>query len=254
MWYFRFMEQQQDRLEATGITSVMNEPADFVAVSSRGQSLVTIGFYEVLINTDYEFVDMRLWEIRSYRVDEDYPESMSEEELEERLDRWVQYDYENLPTLHYGHFSEREIRDAPFLKMWQASMSHYLESERSEEFVLPTELEFTLAASRPESFGFRSVRDMNSTFDQLRAVDAYVTATKKGNDKPIHAVSLQLFGNLETTSVNRARNLIQFARTGKQVLMTKANHGRAGGLPTRGAVYLANDIRAAANISLEETP
>lgn len=230
------------------LTTVLSDDGSLTAVAWRDDDLITMGFYENVVDRDSnEYYFTHLWEIRAFATPDDYPLAMPPEELTDRLSRWFLNDFPHLDG-GYGSlpesWSERSLRRVPFHKMAQEAANAYFNSEGQTPLVLPTHAEMEACRQHGLPNWFRSIRDMDSAFDQLTAVSAYVEAVNAGATKPVVAAALTMFGDEEPTHVTRVRNLIQFAR--QNGYLSKAQHGRSGGVATRKALELVEAIKTQA--------
>lgn len=223
------------------LTVCLSQDGLLAAVAWRGEDLITIAFYEHLVDQTGYFVETYLWEVRAFALPDDYPLAVPAEELSERLTRWAKHDLMHLQGNYNNRWSERSLRNVPFHRMAQEAVAAYFNSEADTELVLPTEEELNACRAAGPWTEFRSTRDMESAFDQLKAVAAYVAAVNAGDPKPVVAASRTVFGDEDQTHVTRLRNLIQFAR--QNGYLTTLQHGRSGGVPTRKVLDLIASIK-----------
>ena len=217
----------------------------YAAVAFRGEDLIAVAFYEHLVDAaSEEYVFTHLWEVRALPVPHGYPNAMPAEELEERLLRWEAHEVPHLQSEYSDQLAERSLRSVPFHRMAQEVVADYFGQEASTELVLPTEEQLDACRAVGAFPGFRSSRDMESAIDQLKAVNAYVTAINSGDQRPIVAAARMMFGDETSTHITRIRNLIQFAR--QNGYLTKPQHGRSGGIPTRKALELCEALKSRA--------
>lgn len=229
------------------LTACLSEDGVRAAVAWRGEDLITLAFYENLGASDGEYVYTYLHEVRAFAVPDDYPQAMPVEELSKRLQQWEAYDLPRLDAaIGPNEISPRGLRAVPFGQMKQAAVFAYLDSEAPAPLVLPTEQELDCVRAAGPWPEFRSSRDMESAFEQLKAVAAYVAAVEAGEPKPIVSASRTLFGDEARVNVTRMRNLIQFARQNGYLTKSqyeRPGHGRPGGIPTRKAMDLCVAIK-----------
>jgi hypothetical protein len=224
------------------LTVCLSQDGLLAAVAWRGEDLITVAFYENVVSQETdEYVFTHLYEIRAFAAPDDYPLAMPPEELAARLERWSRFDYKEIQSEYHNGLSERSLRNVPFHRMAQEAASAYFDSEASSDLIVPTDEDLSACRAAGPWVEFRSVRDMDSAFDQLKAVAAYVAAVSAGDPKPIVAAARTMFGDEEQTHVTRLRNLIQFAR--QNGYLTTLQHGRSGGVPTRKALDLIASIK-----------
>ena len=229
---------------SVGVGEDAKVQTDYIAVAFSGPEVTVINFYEVLMDMDSsEFVDTILREVRFWPTPKDAPECMPIEELDERLDAWIENEAAGFSG-HYG-FSESVLSGVPFHRMWQRAGTDYLHSEQEEKLLMPSSQQISAAMSSPDFLGYRNARELAAALEQLQTVALYADAIRRGLEKPVHYVADQ-FGDTSQKGITRVRNLIQFART--RGLLTKSQAGRAGGAPTRNAILLANQVRAFAGL------
>lgn len=226
-------------------TVALSDDGFLTAVAYRGEDLITVEFYENVVDTENnDYLFTHLWEVRAFAPSNDYPLAMPVEELAELLERWAKADRNFLQGGYENQISERSLRGVPFHRMQQEAATSYYNSEAEAPLNLPSPEELDVCRSAGLPQWFRSSRDMESAFDQLTAVAAYVEAVSSGAGKPVLEAASVVFGDQEPIHVTRLRNLIQFAR--QNGYLTRAQHGRSGGMPTRKAFDLCEAIRSQA--------
>lgn len=217
------------------ITLAMHPSGEAAAASWVSSDAIAVAFYEVLTDEkDADFVYLLHRELRIQARPSDYPEAMSQEELEGRLGRWYSNDFLNSgdhPDM--VNFPSSELRSIPLSQMQTQASAAYCPPSAPQHLDLPTESDVELLASKNTLLGFRNSRDLMSRYYQLKVACLYANCVARGDARPVVTVAGEFTGSTDLPAVTRTRNILQRSR--ESGFLTTAQHGRTGGQVTKKA-------------------
>lgn len=222
-------------MEVGQITLAMHTSGDATAASWVSSDAIAVAFYEVLTDEkDQDFVYLLQRELRIQARPSDYPEAMSQEELEERLSRWYQNDFmESGDHPDTVNFPTSEMRSIPLSYMHHQASAAYCPPSAPQNLDLPAERDVASLASNKTLLGFRNTRDLLSRYYQLKVACLYANCVANGDDRPVVTVAGEFTGSTDLAAVTRTRNILQRSR--ESGFLTTAQHGRTGGQLTKRA-------------------
>jgi hypothetical protein len=222
-------------MTAGQITLAMHPDGEAAAASWVNSDAIAVAFYQVLTDEkDKDFVYLLQRELRIQARPSDYPEAMSQEELEDRLGRWYSNDFLNSgdhPDM--VNFPSSELRSIPLSQMHTQASAAYCPPSAPQHLDLPTESDVELLASNNTLLGFRNSRDLMSRYYQLKVACLYANRVAEGDDRPVVTVAGEFTGSTDVPAITRTRNILQRSR--ESGFLTTAQHGRTGGQVTKKA-------------------
>jgi len=217
------------------LTLAMHPSGGTAAAAWVSSDAIAVAFYQVLTDEkDIDFVYLLHRELRIQVRSGDYPEVMSQEELDDRLRRWHQNDFTNSGDHQEpANFPSSELRTIPLSYMHHQASTAYCPPSAPQQLDLPAEKDVEVLATTGTLLGFRNSRDLMSRYYQLKVACLYAKCIADGDDRPVVTVAGEFTGSTESQSVTRTRNILQRSR--ESGFLTTAQHGRTGGQVTHRA-------------------